>query len=215
LNFFMILFITFTIIIILWICLSYFSSRVKEPGFKLLKRKNGYEIRQYAQYIEAQVKVSGSYSESQNKGFRILAGYIFGGNRSKKSITMTAPVLEQSTGEKISMTAPVLETADDNGERIISFVMPSGYSIESLPIPNDKRVEFVVVAGHKSAVLKYSWGANTTRVEEKKSKLLAYAKRDGLKIIGQPKGARYNPPWTIPFMLRNEIIIDIDYKNNP
>jgi hypothetical protein len=196
------------VIILAWTAYGFFSSRVKEPVFKLVEKKDGYDIREYASYIEARVKVKGSYRESQNIGFRILAGYIFGGNTGKQSIAMTAPVVEQKS-EPIAMTAPVIEQDIGDGERVVSFTMPAEYTMSTLPVPNDKRIEILEVPAHKSAVLRYSWSVSPERVSSKKTLLLNYLKRDGVQVIGVPRGARYNPPWTLPFMLRNEIIIDI------
>lgn len=198
-----------TVIILVWVAYGYFSSRVKEPKFTILERKDGYEIREYSPYIEARVKVSGSYRDAQNGGFRILAEYIFGGNTSKTSVSMTAPVVEQRS-ESISMTAPVAEELIGTDERIVSFIMPEKYTLATLPTPNDSRIEIIQVPTHKSAVLRYTWNATAGRVEKKKLQLLSYLKRDGLISVGTPRGARYNPPWTIPFMLRNEILVDIN-----
>jgi hypothetical protein len=142
--------IIFVVIIIAWVAYGYFSSRSKEPKFTVMAKKDGYEIREYAPYIEARVTVTGEYREAMTSGFRILAGYIFGGNTSKHSIAMTAPVTEQKS-EPISMTAPVSETVQDNGNRVVSFVMPEEYTLATLPTPNDKRIEIIEVGVHRSA----------------------------------------------------------------
>jgi hypothetical protein len=108
-----------------------------------------YEIRNYPSHIEAQTTVQGNFDDSINSGFTIVAGYIFGGNTKKESIAMTAPVKEQKVdSEKIAMTAPV--TVDTEGEsRIVSFVMPKKYSLETLPEPTDSRVKLVEVPAKK------------------------------------------------------------------
>jgi effector-binding domain-containing protein len=206
-------------IVLAWIAYGYFSSRVKEPKFTvqqakepkfaLRQQKNDYEIREYAPYIEARVRVSGTYREAETAGFRILAEYIFGGNTSKQSIAMTAPVSEQKS-EAIAMTAPVSETVTDNNERVVSFVMPEEYTRATLPTPNDKRIEIVEVPAHTSAVLRYSGYSNAENVEHMKAKLLECMKRDGLAVVNPARSARYNPPWTPPFMMRNEVLVDIN-----
>jgi len=203
-----ILFIIIAILIFVWIAYGYFSSRVKEPKFTVIEKKDGYEIRQYASYIEARVRVTGEYRESMSSGFRILAGYIFGGNTKKQSIAMTAPVSEQKS-ESIAMTAPVSETAMDNNSRTVSFVMPEQYTLATLPTPNDQRIELVEVAEHQSAVLRYSGYNNAEKVAGMKANLLGYLKRDGTAFTSEPRGAGYNPPWTPPFMMRNEILVDL------
>jgi hypothetical protein len=152
--------------------------------------------------------VLGTYREAMSSGFRILAGYIFGGNTSKQSIAMTSPVTEQ-TSESIAMTAPVSEMMLSNNNHVISFVMPSEYKLSTLPTPNDKRIEIVEVKAHTTAVLRYSGYNNADKVEMMKEKLIEFLKRDGVVVAGIPRAAGYNPPWTPPFMNRNEILIDI------
>lgn len=192
----------------IWVAYGYFSSRVKEPKFSVVEKKDGYEIREYAPYIEARVQVSGEYREAMTSGFRVLAGYIFGGNTKKQSIAMTAPVMEEMP-EKIAMTAPVSETVLADNSRIVSFAMPKEYTLATLPTPNDKRIEIAEVPAHKSAVLRYSGYNNSETVAQMKTKLLEYLKRDNVGVVGVPRGAGYNPPWTPPFMNRNEILVDI------
>lgn len=192
----------------IWVAFGYFSSRVKEPKFSIVEKKDGYEIREYAPYIEARVQVSGEYRAAMTAGFRILAGYIFGGNTKKQSISMTAPVMEE-VSEKVAMTAPVSETVLGDNSRVVSFVMPEEYTLATLPTPNDKRIEIVEVPAHKSAVLRYSGYTSSEKVAQKKAELLQYLKRDNVAVVGVPRGAGYNPPWTPPFMNRNEILVDI------
>ncbi len=203
---------TICVLLIFWILYGHFSSRVKEPKFSIIDKKIGYEIREYEPYIEARVKVTGEYREAVSSGFRILAGYIFGGNIKKQSIAMTAPVTEQKSeknSESIAMTAPVSETTLTDNTSVISFVMPEEYTLATLPTPNDKRIEIVEVPSHRSAVLGYSGYNNAGKVAEMKTKLLEYLKRDNVIAVGVPRGAGYNPPWTPPFMNRNEILVDI------
>jgi hypothetical protein len=107
------------------------------------------------------------------------------------------------------MTAPVSETLLADNSRTVSFVMPAEYTLATLPTPNDKRIEIVEVLAHKSAVLRYSGYNNTEKVANMKAKLLQYLKRDSVVVVGAPRGAGYNPPWTPPFMNRNEILVDI------
>ena len=121
---------------------------------------------------------------------------------------MTAPVTEQKS-QPIAMTAPVSETVLSDNSRVVSFVMPEEYTLETLPTPNDKRIELIEILSHKSAVLRYSGYNNAKKVDRMKARLLEYLRRDSVVVIGVPRFAGYNPPWTPPFMNRNEIIIDI------
>jgi effector-binding domain-containing protein len=152
--------------------------------------------------------VEGEYKDAMSAGFRILAGYIFGGNTSKQSIAMTAPVSERQS-KKINMTAPVLQTKTADGSRVVSFVMPSEYTLETLPVPNDSRIKIIAVPSHKSAVLRYSGNNSERKVAEKKAMLLSFLQRDSVTVIGEPQSAGYNPPTTPPWMKRNEILIEV------
>lgn len=200
------------LILLLWILWGYFSSRVEQAQYTVIKKMPDYEIREYAEHIEAQTSVQGSYDTALNQGFRIIAGYIFGGNMKKQSMAMTAPVAEQTTttppSEKIAMTAPV--TVSDQGDmHAISFVMPSSYTLESLPTPIDTRVKLVTVPARKVAALEFSWYRNAARVQSMKEKLVATLEKDGVTIIGVPSYAGYNAPWTPPWLMRNEVLVTV------
>ncbi len=200
--------IVIVVLLALWIVYSLLGSRVKEPAYIIVDQKEGYEIRRYESYVEARTVVAGNYGASMSDAFRILAGYIFGDNTSNTKVAMTAPVIE-SKSEKIAMTAPVLESGDGAGQRIVSFVMPAEYTLETLPIPNDKRVELVEVPAHTVAVKKFSGIATAKRMDKKKAELLVAVAGDELNTVGVVRGARYNPPSTFPLLNRNEVMITI------
>lgn len=192
-----------------WTVWGYYSSHVEEAAYTVIQEKDGYEIREYAPHLEAQTTVTGSYDNALNEGFRIIAGYIFGGNTARTQIAMTAPVTEsKTTGESIAMTAPVQATLDE-GTRTISFVLPSSYTLATLPVPNDSRVKIVEVGEMKVAALKFHWFWRNTRITEKKEALLALLARDGMETVGMPRYAGYNAPWTPPWMVRNEILVEV------
>ena len=194
---------------ILWSVWGYTSSNVEHAQYTVLRKENGYEVRTYAAHIEAQTTVSGSYTESLNRGFMVVAGYIFGGNEKRESIAMTAPVTAQKpTSERIAMTAPVV--AQKNGDaRIIAFVMPSSYTLNTLPTPKDSRVKLVEVPEKQMAVLRFSWSRDDARIASMEKKLLAALARDNMTIIGSPSYAGYNAPWTPPWMRRHEVMVEV------
>ncbi len=207
------IFIALVILIGLWSILGFFSSRVEQADYTVIKKMKGYEIREYPAHIIAQTTVKGSYGESMNNGFRIVAGYIFGGNTKKESIAMTAPVVSQSgKGEKISesiaMTAPVVVTAEGESQ-IISFGMPRSYTLETLPTPNDPRVKIVMIPTKKYAVLQFSGYRSDARVKKMQEKLASSLVRDGVSTEGSTAYAGYNAPWTPPWMNRNEVLVEI------
>ena len=205
---------TFVLALVIWVIGSYLVVRtIEEPAYTVLEKKDGYEIREYAPYIMAKTTVTGNYDEATNKGFRIIADYIFGNNTKKESIAMTTPVLEskaEASSEKISMTTPVLETAGENNERTIAFVLPSKYTLETLPTPNNNAVTFMEVPARKVAVLRFTWYASASRMEAKKALLENYLTRDNITTAGEPETARYNPPLSMPLMLRNEVLIPVE-----
>ena len=201
------------VILGLWSAWGFFSSRVEQTDYVLLKKVNGYEIREYPAHIVAQTTVQGSYAESMNTGFGIVAGYIFGGNTKKESIAMTAPVVAQGeevkkVSESIAMTAPVVSTAEGDSQ-IISFGMPRSYTLETLPTPNDPRVKIVMIPTKKYAVMQFYWYSSAARVKNMEEKLLSLLARDGVLTRGGMAYAGYNAPWTPPWMTRNEVLIEI------
>ena len=200
--------------LVLWVIGSYVVIwSIEEPAYTVIEKKDGYEIREYAPYIVAEANVTGNYNEATSEGFRIIADYIFGNNLKKESISMTTPVLEEpnTTGsEKIAMTTPVLETASETATRTISFVLPSKYTLETLPLPNNQAVNLREVPARKVAALRFTWYPTEARTEKKKELLASYLVRDNQKITGEIQTARYNPPLSMPLTLRNEILVPIE-----
>jgi len=198
--------ILFTIIILLatWTAVSYFFERgIEEPAYTVIEKRDGYEIRQYEPYIVAQVNLPDlPYREAVTKGFTILAAYIFGDNKTQQEFAMTAPVfIEEST--ELAMTAPVFIES-----QTMSFVMPSQYTRNTLPIPNDDRVTITEIPGRTVAVLTFSWWRTENRIAEKEGTLRRYLERDG-EEIRKIEYAGYNAPFTAPWLNRNEILIEI------
>lgn len=181
---------------------------VEEPTFKLVLTDGAFEVRDYPALVVAEVTVSGDQKEAASKGFRILAGYIFGGNKSRKSIEMTAPVTQVPASEKIAMTAPVTQT-DVGGSWVVRFTMPKGYSLETLPVPDDPKVNLRTVAPARLAVLKFSGLARADDVAAKTDELQKLAAKNKLRAIGPVSLAQYDPPWTLWFMRRNEVSIPV------
>jgi hypothetical protein len=186
---------------------------IEEPKFALLEKSGDFELRLYKPMIVAETYVDGSLSEASNTGFRLIAGYIFGGNKSRQDssserIAMTAPVTLEPSSQKIAMTAPVVVESKDNRWRV-HFVMPAGYTLNSLPIPNDSRVSLREIAEQKTAVIVFSGFAGEDKVKDKTAELIDWIKSRGFEAASTPQLARYNPPWTLPFFRRNEILINI------
>jgi hypothetical protein len=177
-------------------------------GYSVIERDGDFELRQYQPQILAETLVEGDFQEVGNIGFRRLFDYISGKNRKKQSIPMTAPVSQEAASEKIPMTAPV------NQERVgekwrITFLMPSRYSLETLPKPLDSRVKLVEIPPRLLAATKYSGTWSRERYEDRKKRLRELILQRGLRIIGEPIFARYNPPFMPWFLRRNEVLIPV------
>ena len=155
----------------------------------------------------AETRVEGTLEGAGNQGFRVLASYIFGNNQGKQKIAMTAPVgQERIEGTKIAMTAPVTQAR--SGETFtIQFMMPSEFSKESLPVPNDPRIQIREVPSKRLAAIRYSGRWTKERYDENVHELLGTLKRNGYEPVGEPVWARYDPPFKPWFMRRNEILV--------
>ncbi len=182
---------------------------VEEPQYTRLAADGPFELRRYAPVIVAEVHVAGEMQTATNDGFRMLAGYIFGGNTARKSIAMTAPVtLSASAGTKIAMTAPVTLTGEGR-DWVVQFSMPRQWSLETLPVPDDRRVQLRQLPETQMAVLKFSGLTSPSRVAAKSAELAEWVTARGLDVAGTPSLARYDPPWTPWFMRRNELMIPV------
>ena len=168
-------------------------NNVETPNYEILKSQGNIEIRRYNPMLVAEVQMSGNRKDAIVNGFRILVNYIFGNNVSSKAIAMTAPVQQQSIG--------------DNWK--ISFVMPSQYTMETLPKPLSDSVTLKVITAKNFVVITFSGTNLDENLQEHENILLEHIKSTDFLVVGSPKYAFYNPPWTPPFMRRNEIMIEI------
>ena len=181
---------------------------IEEVKYKVLELEGDFELRQYQPHIVAETLVEGDFQAVGNEAFRRLFDYISGNNRKKQTIPMTAPVSQEATSEKIPMTAPVNQ--EKVGEKWrITFVMPSQYTMETLPEPLDNRVKLTKVPGLLMGALSYSGTWSRDRYEEKEKRLKELIRQRGLKISGEPVFARYNSPFTLWFLRRNEVLIPV------
>lgn len=178
------------------------------PAYSVEKSLSAAEIRRYAPRIVAEVTVTGSRSGAINQGFRILAGYIFGGNEGAAKVAMTSPVA-QMPAEKIAMTSPVAQTpaagAGENGPWVVQFTMPSQYSLDTLPRPKDASIRFVPQPADRQLALQFSGLAGTGVLAEKEAQLRAIAAAEGLELAAGPMYYFYDDPFTLPWNRRNEV----------
>lgn len=168
------------------------------------------ELRDYPSVIVAETDVSAaSDDKAGNSGFRVLADYIFGNNQRRAEIAMTAPVEQRRQSQKIAMTAPVEQKPTGTDSWVVTFTMPSKWTLETLPMPNNPRVRIRELPARQIAVARFSGTWSTKRFERYRDALLAAVEGSGLTIAGEPWTARYDPPWTPWFMRRNEVMVEI------
>jgi hypothetical protein len=200
----------------LWVIGGYLPTRnIETPDYRVVETQADYQIRQYASYIVAETDQKGSQKESLSGGFRELFQYITGNNTERSKIAMTAPVLQsgKAEGEKIPMSAPVIKQGEGSSS-VIAFVMPKGSHLDELPKPKSARVRLRVVPPGSFAAITFSGYATEAKLRAKIEKLLSALVRDGRLVRAAPRIALYNPPWTPPFMRRNEVMVEIDPDQN-
>ncbi len=191
---------------------------IEEPKHRVIETVGKIELRDYEPALLAEVEVSGERSAAINQAFRILAGYIFGGNQGQAKIAMTAPVTQAperatSAGEKIAMTTPVTQESIGAGTEPrwrVAFMMPSKYTMDTLPKPNDERVKFRVSDPIKRVAIVFDGLSTQSNLGTHRELLEAFVKDRGLKTKGEYTMAFYNDPFTLPWNRRNEWWVAIE-----
>ncbi len=182
----------------------------EEPAHTSEKLTDTVEVRRYEPRIAAETTVEAAEEQARREGFRRLAGYIFGRNNGSSKIAMTAPVSQASThGQKIAMTAPVSRSGGDDDGWIIRFYMPSKWTMATLPVPDDTRVRLVEVPAETVAVLRFNGDRSQDAVAARSAELSESLRSNGVEALGDPVAWFYDPPWTVPFRRRNEVVVPI------
>ena len=184
---------------------------VEEPDFTIVAASDAFEVRRYAPYIVAETDVAATVDGAGNRGFRVLAGYIFGENTSRARIDMTAPVTQRA-GERIAMTAPVLQragTEDAEQHWVIGFVMPAEFTLETLPEPQSDRIRMREVPARFVAVRRYTGRWTEARFREHEQSLREALAGSAWRMIGDVEYARYDPPFKPWFLRRNEVMVEV------
>jgi len=181
------------------------------PKYEVIDRQKDIEIRRYPGYIKAEAVVEGrNYKTAIERGFNILAGYIFGDNVARQKIDMTTPVQAQQA-EKIAMTTPVTVTLTD--KYVVAFIMPAKYLLETLPVPNNQNIRFSEVPEHIVAAISFTGYFNQDKINKNKEQLARWLAEQGFEVEGDYFLAGYNPPWVPGFLARNEVMVPIKYGN--
>jgi len=181
---------------------------IEEAEYTVVIKEGDFEIRDYAPHVLAETIVEGDFDEAGNKAFRRLFQYISGNNEAQDKVAMTAPVSQEAKGEKISMTVPVGQ--QQVGRRwTVSFMMPASYTLETLPRPLDPEVTLRLVPARRLAAVRYSGLWSEKGYVQNKAALESWIKQRGQTPVGEPIWARYNAPFSLWFMRRNEVLIEI------
>jgi hypothetical protein len=186
----------------------------EQPEYTVVERYDDFELRRYDPYIVAETDIHGNFSEVGNEAFGILSGYIFGNNRQQTRMEMTAPVNQvpaSRSGETIDMTAPVSQKmlSDADSTYTLSFVMPSAWTLATLPEPVDERIRLRKIDSRLVAARTYSGTWSESRYRTNEEKLLQAIRAANLETTGEPVFARYNSPFTLWFLRRNEVQVEI------
>ncbi len=189
------------------------AQALEQPKYTVMQSNAVYEIRKYEPYIVAEVVVPGPESEAGGQAFSLLGGYIFGKNKGERKLEMTAPVVQTpvttpAASTKIEMTAPVVQTPTTNGF-LVQFMMPTAYTLATLPEPMDSKVKLREVAGKTVAAHTYSGGWSQSNYDEHLNILKNALTKEGIKTQGEPMYSRYNGPMTPWFLRKNEIWFNI------
>jgi hypothetical protein len=186
-------------------------SGYEQPAYEVADRvEPGVEIRRYGPRLAAEATVEAADAEAgRNAAFRLLAGYIFGANRAKGEIAMTAPVEVQSGSRKIAMTSPVETASTGGGRYTMRFFLPAQLTLATAPEPTDSRVRLLEVPGQTLAVLRFTGSRGDERVAAQSGALLRALGGSAWQPAGEPFAFFYDPPWTLPFLRRNEVAVAV------
>lgn len=202
------------VVLVLSSVVQTFGLRVgtEQPPYAVVEQAGPVEIRRYEPRLAAEAVVAGDPIRARNEGFRQVAGYIFGDNAGQASIAMTSPVA-QTKGEpqSIAMTSPVAQTASAEGWRI-QFFMPAKYTAANLPRPNDPRVRIVELPAEQYAVIRFTGSRDAKAVARHTEQLDAALASGRWSAKGEAVAWFYDPPWTVPFLRRNEVAVPVEAR---
>lgn len=162
---------------------------VETPSYKVILKDKDFEIRHYDNMLLAQTKGLGERGDVARQAFRKLFSYISGKNKTHEKISMTAPVLQQASGELW----------------YVSFIMPKAYILSEIPKPLDNTIQLVNTKASDYYCLRFSGRLSDKNLQNHLNTFYAYIKEKKYQIDGAPIFAFYDPPWTLPFLRRNEV----------
>lgn len=182
----------------------------EQQRYDVLGEFPGFELRRYAPHLVAEVEVEGSFTDAGNRAFGVLVAFISGRNSTSGKLAMTAPVVQERAPARIAMTAPVVQQDGSRaGRHVVAFVMPSGFTRDTLPTPTDPRITVREVPAQVAAAASFSGRWSEQLYQDQLEALRGAVTRVGLHAAGQPRFARFDPPWTPWFLRRNEVVLPV------
>ncbi len=187
------------------------EARTIELPYQVKEEDHGFEVREYGARIVAEVETTGIREKALGEAFSILAGYLFGKNTPHSPSELSKSVSGTGSKEKLSMTVPVItQSVNADGSTIrMRFFMPPEYTMDNLPIPDDKRVKVFELPPQKIAVLRFSGSARKDNFDRHLETLKKILDSKGLTATGEPYEAYYSPPFTPVFLKHNEICVPL------
>lgn len=180
----------------------------EQQPYDVVREGDGWELRRYPAHVVAETVVrDASFEDAGNRAFRALAGYIGGENQRREKIAMTAPVVQES--QKIAMTAPVVQSGTADGF-VVAFVLPAAMTEADAPIPTRPDVHLRTVPERLVATTRFSGRWTRESWESHRDELLSTLRGAGVRVVGQPRFARFNPPFAPWFLRRNEVQVDVE-----
>ncbi len=187
----------------------------QQQPYDVLRSFPHFEVRRYPAHLLAEVEVDASFTRAGNEAFGVLVGYISGRNSTRGKVAMTAPVLQQQASTTIEMTSPVVQQPiGESGRYIVAFVMPSEFTLDTLPTPSDPRITVHEAPAHVAAVKSFTGRWTEHSYEKQLSELRSQLEQARLEEVGEPRFARFDPPWTPWFRRRNEIVVPVSWPTD-
>jgi hypothetical protein len=179
----------------------------ERQGYDVLTRFPGFELRRYPAHLVAEVEVDSSFTDAGNRAFGLLVAFISGRNSTRGKVAMTAPVLQEQASTRIAMTSPVVqESGGQPGRQVVAFVMPAEFTVETLPTPSEPRIRVREIPTQLAAARTFTGRWSEQIYQNQLAELHGAVSQAGLAMIGQPRFARFDPPWTPWFLRHNEVV---------
>lgn len=188
----------------------------EQQPFQLVKRYPHFELRRYPAHVVAEIQVNATFDRAGNAAFRHLFRYISGNNTARQKLAMTAPVIQEpGPSQRLAMTAPVLQSgplpgSEEPADFVVAFVLPAGWTAEAAPVPADSQVKIRAIPGSLTAALRFSGRGSEAAFERRNGGLQAALVLAGLRAMGPPRFARFDPPFKPWFLQRNEVLQDVE-----